>query len=445
MRNKANLGLAWLWSLFNFFIINTRLPALEPNQVLLVYNHFDADSKAIRDHYLQSRPGVAEFDLAERELVGRHTVPYDFYRQFIRFPLRRLLAANPGMAERIICIVLTKGIPHRIEDMNHPLIGDDAGGMRAEWIDRGDFTAASVDSEMTLLWQDLERNESGGAFDSKADGFIVNPYYGKTEPIAQFDRHFITQPKQFGDIVKVGSDSETAQGGWEAVSAKLPSARLTPGDIYLVARLDGKTAQDVIAAIDRAHEITADPQTARIVLDANAQGDLDKGDYERTADLLNAAGWKAIYDRSPKFLTGDKVGGPVLAYASYGLNDRDPNMPSSGAYISTFRFLPGAIFNTLESFSGRDFGGAGDRAGHEQTQLAEFIHAGGTLGVGNVWEPFSFTAANNELLLGGFLLRGMSFVEAAYASLPVLSWQQIVVGDPLARLIRVPPHPSASK
>lgn len=30
----------------------------------------------------------------------------------------------------------------------------------------------------------------------------------------------------------------------------------------------------------------------------------------------------------------------------------------------------------------------------------------------------------------------MSFAEAAWASVPALSWQQVVVGDPLARVVR---------
>ncbi|MBI1784242.1 TIGR03790 family protein [Candidatus Sumerlaeota bacterium] len=402
--------------------------------MLLVYNRADPDSLAIRDHYVKARPGVMEFNLAAPKLVGRHTIPYAEFKATLRAPIRKFLISQPDLAQRIICIVLTKGIPHRIEDTNRPETGDDAAAMREEWLEKGDFTAASVDSELTLLWQDLDRGEKGGEFDSKADGFIANPYFGIHRPITDFNRGFIMTPKKFDERVKVGGESDQRQGGWDSSEARLPVARLEPGDIYLVTRLDGASREDVFAMIARARYLRPDKSKSAVILDAAARGDLDKGDYARTEAVLVKGGWRVIRDATERFITGDELTTPVLAYASYGVNDMDSEASRSPGYIRRFKFTPGAIFNTLESFNGRDFGGAGDRPGREQTQLADFINAGVTFGIGNVWEPFSFTAASNEYLLDNFLNRGMCFAEAAYSSLRVLSWQQIVVGDPLAKV-----------
>ncbi len=405
--------------------------------MLLVYNRADPDSAAIRDHYLQLHPGVHDLNLANLDLVGRHTITASVYARWIRAPIRKHLATHPDLKERIVCIALTLGIPHRIEDASHPESGDDAALMRREWLDRGDFTAASVDSELTLLWQDLERNEFGGKFDSKADGFIANPCFGAERPASEYDRRFCGAPKQFTQIVKAGADLDSPQAGWAAAEARLPAARLSPGDIYLVVRLDGPSRRDVLVLINRSRKIEIRKSEVAIVMDADAWRDFDKGDYDDAEKRLQKNGWRVTHDRTANFLTSDEMTTPVIAYAGYGLNAAGDS-PGSTDYIRELHFAPGAIFNTLESFNGRDFGGAGDRRERPQTQVADFIAAGGTFGIGNVWEPFSFSAASNAELLDAMLIRGWSFAESAYGSLRALSWQQIVVGDPLARITVLP-------
>ena len=41
--------------------------------------------------------------------------------------------------------------------------------------------------------------------------------------------------------------------------------------------------------------------------------------------------------------------------------------------------------------------------------------------------------ADNEQLCRNFFLGNMTWAEGAYTALPALSWQQVVIGDPLAR------------
>jgi len=175
-------------------------PALEPDQVLVVYNSLDEDSEAIQKYYREARPGVAGLDLRNREILGRHTISYPTFRRAIRQPIRDFLRKEPGRAVSFVCIVLTKGIPHRLDDMNNRGIGDNPEQEKVEWLAKGDLTAASVDSELTLLWQNLEQFEEGRPFDSRADGFIVNPFYGQIKPFAEFDRRFVASPKRFIDI-----------------------------------------------------------------------------------------------------------------------------------------------------------------------------------------------------------------------------------------------------
>jgi hypothetical protein len=60
-----------------------------------------------------------------------------------------------------------------------------------------------------------------------------------------------------------------------------------------------------------------------------------------------------------------------------------------------------------------------------------------TATVGNVYEPYLEYVHRPDLLFEA-LARGDDLADAAYFALPVLSWQSIVIGDPLYRPFAVP-------
>jgi hypothetical protein len=130
----------------------------------------------------------------------------------------------------------------------------------------------------------------------------------------------------------------------------------------------------------------------------------------------------------------------VILLSSAGGNTTGPHLvtadgrDTTAIYPLSFQYAPGAIFTSIESFNGRDFGNTGPLAG--QAQASAFIGAGGTFAICNVWEPFSFSLPDNLMLVRNFLLGDLTWGEAAYTAIPCLSWQQIVIGDPLARVVR---------
>lgn len=458
--------------------------------VLVVYDSRLPDSVAVAEYYAGSqkvpggsgqrigtRPGVLTVNLSSLPGGGFSPIGYSTsitYADFaakIRDPLRTYLNSN-GLAQRVRCIVLTKGIPHRIYDTDNPnpSIGDQPVGAANE-LSAGDLTCASVDSELVLLQQSLNTNENGGAADSWADGCILNPYWRASVSITsypssliQVNKHTWPDPNNLGIFWRL-----TPTG-----SSSIPANRyIRPGDIYLVCRLDGNTVADVHAMLQRsAADININLDTATIVLDESASDgvpgvsdsdlELDNDgpnltnfgdDYEQARDLLTSDGRflaaNLRYDRwstAGGFLVGPKidfgggtiVNGPVLLLATYGANHSGvPGTPGDSAtrYPFSFNYAPGAIFNTIESYNGRAFGGAG-LGFVPQGQLADFLAAGGTFGIGNVWEPLSFSVPDNALLVRNFVLGNMTWAEAAYSSMPVISWMEIVVGDPLTRLRR---------
>jgi hypothetical protein len=223
-------------------------------------------------------------------------------------------------------------------------------------------------------------------------------------------------------------------------------SRLTQGDFYLVSRIDGNTAADAVAAIQRAQNLRINRRYARVVLDEHANAALEYDnmdlfdppnsayfyagdDYDETLSLLQAAGWNVEYDATAVFILPAAVPHPIAAYSSYGEN-HITNPPGTGTYIQGFQFARGAIFNTYESYNGRALNGLGTLINQEQ--VADFIAWGGTFGIGHVWEPFAFTIPDNEFLFVNFLVNGLTWAEAAWSSIPMLSWMHVVIGDPLA-------------
>jgi hypothetical protein len=158
--------------------------------------------------------------------------------------------------------------------------------------------------------------------------------------------------------------------------------------------------------------------------------------------LSNAGGFsigpRVDFGASP---AGLLITDPVIYLAHFGAN-HDGTAPgenqnqafSKRAFTWSFNYPAGAVYNTLESFNGRDFNGLGGWIG--QSQLADFLGYGGTFGMGNVWEPLSFSLPDNAALVRNFVLGNLSWGEAAWSAAPGISWMQLAAGDPLARLVK---------
>lgn len=99
----------------------------------------------------------------------------------------------------------------------------------------------------------------------------------------------------------------------------------------------------------------------------------------------------------------------------------------SGPFLNTsFLFRPGAVAIHLHSFSAQQLTNA------HQNWCAPLLVRGAAATVGNVYEPYLHLTHHFEILHDR-LLKGWTFAEAAWAAMPVTSWQGVVLGDPLYR------------
>jgi Tfp pilus assembly protein PilF len=143
---------------------------------------------------------------------------------------------------------------------------------------------------------------------------------------------------------------------------------------------------------------------------------------------------------SSKVLTG--VDG-VLGYYSWGSND-----PENRLRRLNLTFVPGALAGMFVSSDARTFmeppadwnPGTWDNkathfAGSPQSLAGDLIREGVTGVAGHVAEPFLEAAIRPNILFPAYL-SGFNLAESFYLAMPFLSWQTVVVGDPLCAPFR---------
>ena len=192
-----------------------------------------------------------------------------------------------------------------------------------------------------------------------------------------------------------------------------------------VSRLDGPSVEAVKRLIDRSLQAEKEGLIGRAYFDLG--GPHAKGD-----EWLNLAvelAEKAFFDidsETTKQLMGEteRYDGPAIYMGWYSQDAYGPwSRPS-------WPVPPGAIGFHLHSFS------ATTVRSTSSGWLGAFVNQGYCATVGNVYEPYLEFTHQPHLLLKA-LLEGRTFGEAAFFSIPVLSWQGVAIGDPLYRPFKV--------
>ncbi|MEN8127676.1 MAG: dockerin type I domain-containing protein [Planctomycetota bacterium] len=140
----------------------------------------------------------------------------------------------------------------------------------------------------------------------------------------------------------------------------------------------------------------------------------------------------------------------AIAYASFGCNGDDGK---SADYLycggddggAMFTLVNGAVFTSLESFNAVTL--FSDQP-TTQAKIIDYIDIGGSGAIGHSFEPQADAAIDNEFVFfnlladkDGDLKADMCFVEAAFSGIPYLSWTEVVIGDPLMRIVYGPGEP----
>jgi len=196
---------------------------------------------------------------------------------------------------------------------------------------------------------------------------------------------------------------------------------LDEAKVVKVSRLDGATLADASALVDNA--ITAERQglVGRAYVDIGGpHPDGDKW-LESAARQIDELGFDADVERSPAVFGGAaRFDAPVLYFGWYAGALNGPFARPG------FHFPPGAIALHIHSYSAQTLRSA------EADWCGPLVARGVTATFGNVHEPYLQFTHVPPLLLRA-LAAGRTLGDAAYFALPALSWQAVVIGDPLYR------------
>ena len=191
--------------------------------------------------------------------------------------------------------------------------------------------------------------------------------------------------------------------------------------VVRVARLDGPTPATVRAMIDSALAGERQGLAGRAYVDLGGPHPAGNAWLESVVRQLDETGLDLEVERTPAtFAPLARFDAPVLYFGWYAWDADGPFT------VPGFRFPAGAIAVHIHSFSAQSL----------RTDTKHWcgpLVARGVAGtVGNVFEPYLEATHHLDLFVES-LLRGDTLGAAAYFSLPGLSWQAVVLGDPLYR------------
>jgi uncharacterized protein (TIGR03790 family) len=389
--------------------------ALAPEEVLVVVNARSKEGRLLADAYMSRRaiPGRNRIHLNTPE---QETIDAPTYRERIEGPLKAWFGDPIHPGDAIRCLLLFYGLPLRINARDPELAAEIAAqkqvrnALRAEIdalgekeIKRPELKArldeaqkaldqlaartprAAVDSELALV----------RTADHERRGWLPNPYYlGRR-----------------GQKMALGKDQ-----------------------VLMVSRLDGPSPEVVRRMIDDSLAIEAKGLSGNACVDARWPAPKEKqrlGSYARYdaslhqwADYL-AVNWpgKRFFDQTKALFDSDACPDTALYCGWYSL----------GRYVDAFTWRPGAVAYHIASSECTTLKRSGS-----QVWCKRLLEEGVAATLGPVYEPY-VEAFPLPALFFGLLTEGyLTLVECYQVSLPYLSWQMVLLGDPLYRPFR--PH-----
>ncbi len=363
--------------------------------VVVVFNTRMPESKQVAEYYAQRRQ-VPAGQVFGFELPVTETMTRQEYLEQLQQPLLKKLEetrlftfcttnkdnpAAPGaeaprrlLDARIRYAALCYGVPVKIL-RDTKLVEEGEQNLQAEVRGRNE---ASVDSQLACLPLAGQK--------AKWTGPLANPFYGATN-----------------------------------------QSLLHPTNgVLMVARLDGPSAAIARGLVDKAIEAETNGLWGRAYFDARGltNGAAKAGDdwMRQAAAASKSGGFETVLDEAPETFPASFPMSQIAFYA--GWYDWNVSGPFTRPKVE---FMPGAFAYHLHSFSAQVLRTT------SQNWVGPLLAKGATATIGYVDEPFLGGTLDVPVFFSRWAFLRFTYAAAAYAGLNTVSWQAIVVGDPLYR------------
>ena len=408
-------------------VVQPCLAALDASEVLVVYVP-GTDGEDIATYYQQAHSLAANQLLPLAGAPTGEDISAADYLTHYRGPIDTYLNSPAGA--NVKCIVTTKGMPLRIE-VEQPMPETYSG-----WRGQTPYFNYSMPVMQQILGGPTSANSPWKVY-SSLESELTRIASIDTENEMGDQAYYLTKGNPTWGWAYMGQPHHQAanplfhDGNMPASVPYDPSAH---EGVLLTSRLDGYTTADVYGAIDRAQQ--AHLATIIVDDDPDAPATLEDRMVQLKVNTLDQSFQAHAFDSTDGAIV--TAAAPVAGYVSHGVNDGAGGLNTG--YVTDqlgFDLADGAVFFSYESYNAYSFEVGGSVAG--QALLADWLAAGGTVGIGHVEEPFAASDfTTNVDVLFQALLDGYSWAEAAWLATPQLSYVNTVIGDPLMTLTRMP-------
>ncbi len=357
--------------LLALYLLPARVCALQPSQVVVVYNDDSALSIKSALRYAEARKIPRENLVALPGLKRGHISRIDFEDK-IRLPLLaegkkrgwNWPSSRSRGGRRMCAMVLMPDIPLGVLPVPR---AKDAPKPRQLEVDH-----AAVDSELAVLGAEVP-----------LAGMLANPCFGKDFVLAR-----------------------------QAVP------------VLAVCRIDGPDAACINRMIDDPVKVERQGLRGWTVVDEGGPYKLGDEWMVSIARQAKADGQPLFHETSKKTLA---EAFPLMTDTAvyFGWYTNPANGPFKVSTPGDFRFAPGAVAVHLHSSSASSINSVNSWVG-------ALLSRGAAVTAGNVFEPYLDPSLNFGIFFDR-LVKGRCLAEAALMASPSLSWQCIVMGDPLYR------------
>lgn len=375
-----------------------------PENVLLVVNDLDDDSKTIANHYIRWR-NLPDNNVLHVKWQGtRLDCPVERYRKQLLEPILQAITQR-GLAQQIDYVVYSSGFPYRVNL-------------------QADYPEEKFPSQMrpyasltgaTYLWRYIKQKSPA----------IVSPdtnWYVPTAPNAGRRGNLMACT----NLTEVPTRAFRLRYGWDKTGQKATDPKL--GQRYLLSTMlgytdgRGNTTEEVLEYLQRSIQAdrTRPDGTFYFAQNNNPRSRARHQCFQGVAAALRDEGARV------KVVSGTV---PNRALDIVGLTAGAEFVDVSGARSAV---MPGAICEHLTSYGGdlRDQG--------HQMPLTDFLRLGAAGASGTVVEPHAIQAKFPLPTVHLHYRRGCSLAEAFYQSVSG-PYQLLIVGDPLCQPWARPP------
>jgi uncharacterized protein (TIGR03790 family) len=344
--------------------------AQSAENVAVVINDASAASRRIGEYYASKR-GIPASNIIRIKTTQDEEIDRRTYTTAVEWPIRARISQQ-RLHDRILYIVLTKGVPLRIMG---------SGGRYG--------TFASVDGELTLMYRRMTGQQLSPL------GAVDNPYFLSAKEISE------ARPFTHRDQ-----------------------------DIFLVTRLDGYTVEDVLALIDRA---TGPAVEGEIVFATEKPPRTPPvSDWLSTAAsrLAQQKSPQRVLIETSVAPADER---PVFGYFASSSETNSGRPPRAMRFVPgslAARFAEADARTFSEPTNVRR-----SNPGNRDLLLGDLIRAGVTGAAGFVGDPTGGSVVRPDILFPAYVA-GFNLAEAFYMAMPHLSRRTVVIGDPLCAPFR---------